>query len=150
LARPLARLGRYGFLIIIGVMIFLPMIGRGLGIDLAVFHWIVIVPVQWLFTLFAALAGLDVPPQSYPSPGSSVRHVSLGWVEDWDDDGGIFLIGLGERPRKRSALRPAELGGRPRCLAVNQSVRPSGIKTQRPMGMRSIEQQSVRERRADP
>ncbi len=87
---------------------------------------------------------------TYPSPGSSVRHVSLGWVEDWDDDGGIFLIGLGERPRKRSALRPAELGGRPRCLAVNQSVRPSGIKTQHPMGMRSIEQQSVRERRADP
>ena len=64
LARPLARLERYGFLIIIGVVFLLPMIGRRLGIDLAVFHWIVIVPVQWLFTLFAALAGLDVPPQS--------------------------------------------------------------------------------------
>lgn len=64
LARPLARLERYGFLIIIGVVFLLPMIGRRLGIDLAVFHWVVIVPVQWLFTLFAALAGLDVPPQS--------------------------------------------------------------------------------------
>jgi Zn-dependent protease len=61
LARPLARLERYGFLIIIGVVFLLPLVGRKFGIDLEVFHWIVIVPVQWLFTLFAALAGLNAP-----------------------------------------------------------------------------------------
>lgn len=63
LARPLAQLERYGLLIIIGVVFLLPMVGRKFGIDLEVFYWIVIVPVQWLFTLFAALAGLDAPPQ---------------------------------------------------------------------------------------
>ncbi|NNG02837.1 MAG: site-2 protease family protein [Inquilinus sp.] len=63
LARPLARLERYGFLIIIGVVFLLPMIGRQIGIDLEVFYWIVIVPVNWLFTLFAALAGLTVTLQ---------------------------------------------------------------------------------------
>lgn len=62
LARPLARLERYGFLIIIGLVFLMPMLGRKIGYDLELFHWIVIVPVQWLFTLFAALAGLDVPP----------------------------------------------------------------------------------------
>jgi hypothetical protein len=46
------------------VVFLLPMIGRQFGIDLEVFYWIVIVPVQWLFTLFATLAGLNAPPQS--------------------------------------------------------------------------------------
>jgi Zn-dependent protease len=63
LARPLAQLERHGLLIIIGVVFLLPMIGRQFGVDLEVFYWIVIVPVQWLFTLFAALAGLNTPPQ---------------------------------------------------------------------------------------
>ncbi|MHC4984123.1 MAG: site-2 protease family protein [Planctomycetota bacterium] len=61
LARPLARLERYGLLIIIGVVFLLPMIGRRLGLDLEVFYWLVIIPVQWLFSLFAALAGLSTP-----------------------------------------------------------------------------------------
>jgi len=60
LARPLARLERYGFLIIIGVIFVLPMIGRQIGVDLEIFYWIVAVPVNWLATLFAALAGLNV------------------------------------------------------------------------------------------
>lgn len=59
LGRPLARLERYGLLIIVGVVFLLPMIGRNLGLDLEVFHWLVIVPVQWLFNLFAILAGLN-------------------------------------------------------------------------------------------
>jgi Zn-dependent protease len=63
LARPLAQLERYGLLIIIAVVFLLPMVGRRIGIDLEVFYWIVVVPVQWLFTLFAALAGLNAPPQ---------------------------------------------------------------------------------------
>lgn len=63
LAQPLAQLERYGLLIIIAVVFLLPMVGRRIGIDLEVFYWIVVVPVQWLFTLFAALAGLNAPPQ---------------------------------------------------------------------------------------
>ena len=63
LALPLARLERYGLLIIIGVVFLLPMLGRQLGVDLEVFYWIVIVPVQWLFAWFAALAGVHLPPQ---------------------------------------------------------------------------------------
>jgi Zn-dependent protease len=51
LARPLARVERYGFMIIIGVVFLLPMIGRQFGVDLEMFYWIVIVPVHWLFTL---------------------------------------------------------------------------------------------------
>jgi len=51
LARPLARVERYGFMIIIGVVFLLPMIGRQFGIDLEMFYWIVIAPVHWLFTM---------------------------------------------------------------------------------------------------
>jgi Zn-dependent protease len=58
LARPLARLERFGFLIIIGVIFLLPMLGRELGLDLDIFYWIVWVPVEWLLTFFETLAGL--------------------------------------------------------------------------------------------
>ncbi len=58
LARPLARLERFGFLIIIGVIFLLPMLGREVGLDLNVFYWIVGVPVEWLLTFFVTLAGL--------------------------------------------------------------------------------------------
>lgn len=34
----------------------------------------------------------------YPTLGSSVRDVALGWVEDWDDVTGVFLISLGQSP----------------------------------------------------
>jgi Zn-dependent protease len=57
LALPLARLERYGFLIIIGVVFLLPMIGARLGLDLHVFYWIVGKPVEWLWPFFAWLAG---------------------------------------------------------------------------------------------
>lgn len=63
LARPLARLERYGFFILIGLVFLLPMIGRQIGIDLEVFYWIVVVPVNWLLPMFTALAGLNVPMQ---------------------------------------------------------------------------------------
>ena len=63
LALPLARLERHGLLIIISIVFLLPMIGRQLGVDLEIFYWIVIVPVNWLFGWFAALAGVHLPPQ---------------------------------------------------------------------------------------
>lgn len=38
----------------------------------------------------------------YPSPNSTLREVYLGWVEDWDDHSGMFLITLGETPPQLS------------------------------------------------
>ncbi len=57
LALPLARLERFGFLIIIGVIFLLPMIGERLGLDLHVFYWIVGKPIEWLWPIFDRLAG---------------------------------------------------------------------------------------------
>ncbi len=57
LALPLARLERFGFLIIIGVVFLLPMVGARLGLDLHVFYWIVVKPVSWLWPFFAWLTG---------------------------------------------------------------------------------------------
>jgi Zn-dependent protease len=57
LAVPLARLERYGMLIIIGLVFLLPFIGNRLGMDLRVFYWIVIKPLEWLWPLFSGLSG---------------------------------------------------------------------------------------------
>ena len=35
---------------------------------------------------------------SYPSPGSQRRDVHNGWVTDWDDESGEFLIVFGRKP----------------------------------------------------
>jgi Zn-dependent protease len=59
LARPLARLERWGFLIIIGALLFLPMIGRNLGLDLNIFFWLVLVPSAFIIDGIAALTGVD-------------------------------------------------------------------------------------------
>lgn len=58
LALPLARLEQYGLLIILGLVFVLPWLGRAMGVDLNVFHWIVTVPVGFLFNLVVTLAGL--------------------------------------------------------------------------------------------
>lgn len=57
LALPLARLERYGMLIIIGVIFVLPFIGSRVGVDLRVFHWIIGKPIEWLWPLFSGLSG---------------------------------------------------------------------------------------------
>lgn len=57
LALPLARLERYGMLIIIGMVFLLPFIGNRLGLDLQVFYWIVVKPLEWLWPLFSGLSG---------------------------------------------------------------------------------------------
>ena len=59
LALPLARLERYGFPILIGLIFVLPFVGNRLGLDLDVFSRLVMTPVRWLFPWFAGLAGLD-------------------------------------------------------------------------------------------
>lgn len=58
IALPLARLERYGLLIVLGAVLVLPWVGREIGVDLDVFHWVVSIPVGFLFNLVVTLAGL--------------------------------------------------------------------------------------------
>lgn len=45
--------------------------------------------------------GLPVFVIKYPTPNSQRRDVRLGWVEDWDDESGIFLVSFGETPQPK-------------------------------------------------
>lgn len=58
LARPLARLERYGLVIVLAGIFVLPWLGGELGLELDVIHWIVSVPVDLLFNVVVTLAGL--------------------------------------------------------------------------------------------
>jgi Zn-dependent protease len=58
LARQYAKLERFGFLILIGVVILLPMLGRQMGVDFNFFRWIIGVPLSWLTPLFLQIAGV--------------------------------------------------------------------------------------------
>ncbi len=58
LARPLARLEPYGFIIVIGMVFLLPMAGTAAGIDLNVFHWLVIEPTTWAINVIWSIFGL--------------------------------------------------------------------------------------------
>jgi Zn-dependent protease len=58
LAMPLARLEKWGLLIIIGAIFILPMLGRNAGLDLDIFGWLVGVPVYHLMRGILALAGI--------------------------------------------------------------------------------------------
>ena len=60
LALPLARLERWGLLVLIGGLFLLPMLGRQIGLNLDLFHWLIWVPVSWLLPIFAAMAGLEL------------------------------------------------------------------------------------------
>ena len=57
LAVPLARLERFGLLIVIGMVFLLPMLGRQVGLDLNVVYWLIWRPVDLLWPLFEGLAG---------------------------------------------------------------------------------------------
>jgi putative restriction endonuclease len=54
-----------------------------------------------LATKTAGRLELPVFVISYPSPGSSRRDVHRGWVTDWDDDSGEFLVIFGDEPVPR-------------------------------------------------
>lgn len=58
LARPLARMERWGLFIIIGAIVILPMISRQLGWDVNVFVWLIGVPSQYVIQAILALTGL--------------------------------------------------------------------------------------------
>jgi len=56
LARPLARLERVGFLIILGAIFVLPAIGDYVGVDVNIFRWLVGAPAEYLMhTIFSGL-----------------------------------------------------------------------------------------------
>lgn len=57
LARPLARLERFGLFIIIGVLILLPWVGGQLGMDLNVVPWLLGVPVDFLLKVVSIITG---------------------------------------------------------------------------------------------
>jgi putative restriction endonuclease len=45
---------------------------------------------------------------TYPSPGSTVRDVHLGWVESWDDSLETFLITFGDNPPSSPMTMPED------------------------------------------
>ena len=54
----LARLERYGFLILIGAIIILPMVSRQMGLDIDLFQWLIGTPYNWILPFFREIAVL--------------------------------------------------------------------------------------------
>lgn len=59
-------------------------------------------------TKAAGRIGLPVFVITYPSPGSTVRDVHLGWVESWDDSLETFLITFGDSQPAAPVTEPEE------------------------------------------
>ena len=59
LAMPLARLERFGLMIIIGIMFLLPLLARQFGVNFDPFASIVIGPVNYLIQIIAIAAGIQ-------------------------------------------------------------------------------------------
>lgn len=59
LAVPLAKLERYGFLVLIGILFLLPMVTRAAGYEINILRWVNDVPIAYVVTLIANLAGLN-------------------------------------------------------------------------------------------
>jgi Zn-dependent protease len=57
-SRALARMERYGILLILGALFLLPWLGRTVGLDLNVFWWLVGAPAEYLVKAALALAGV--------------------------------------------------------------------------------------------
>ncbi len=57
LSTALARLERFGLMIIVGVVILLPMAGNEFGVDLNVFWWLVGSPAQTIMEIIFTLSG---------------------------------------------------------------------------------------------
>jgi Zn-dependent protease len=60
LAIPLARSERYGMLILLALLFFLPMIGQQLHMDLNVVWWIIQRPVEWFANAIHWLTGIEL------------------------------------------------------------------------------------------
>lgn len=59
LALPLARVERYGFVILIGFMFVLPVVSRQFGYDINPFAWLVVGPVNYLVQIVAIATGIQ-------------------------------------------------------------------------------------------
>ena len=59
LAWQLAKLERFGILIVLGALVLLPMIGSQIGVDLSISPWLIGGPVEYLLDVIASLAGLE-------------------------------------------------------------------------------------------
>ena len=57
LALPLARLERWGLLILIGGLFILPWLGSMIGLNLNLFQWLIRTPIEWLWPIYSALSG---------------------------------------------------------------------------------------------
>ena len=57
LALPLARLERWGLLILIGGLFLLPWLGSMIGLNLNLFQWLILTPIEWLWPIYSALSG---------------------------------------------------------------------------------------------
>jgi Zn-dependent protease len=60
LARPLARLERWGMFILIGLLFILPLLGQTLHRDLNVLAWLLEWPVEQLYALVSWVTGTDL------------------------------------------------------------------------------------------
>lgn len=58
LAEPLARLERFGLLILVGLIFLLPFVGSRLGFDLNIFRWLILGPVEVLYGIILRIAGV--------------------------------------------------------------------------------------------
>ncbi|WP_210207550.1 site-2 protease family protein [Microvirga aerophila] len=58
LARQYSKLERFAFVILLGIIFLLPMLGRQIGTDLNLFRWAVGIPLRWLTPFFLAVAGV--------------------------------------------------------------------------------------------
>ena len=59
LAWQLAKLERFGILIVLGALVLLPTIGSQIGVDLSISPWLIGGPVEYLLDVIASLAGLE-------------------------------------------------------------------------------------------
>jgi len=57
LARPLARLERYGMLILLLLIFVLPYVGKNMGVNLDAMSWLLARPVEYLLHLIGVLTG---------------------------------------------------------------------------------------------
>jgi Zn-dependent protease len=57
LAIPLARMERYGMLVLIGVLVLVPMIGDQFGYDIDILPWLLRTPMEYIGELIFRLAG---------------------------------------------------------------------------------------------
>ena len=60
LAYPLARLERYGLLILIAALFLLPYLSRQLGTEVRLFHILIWQPVEWMIPFFLRLGGMPL------------------------------------------------------------------------------------------